>query len=401
MKKIMILGGGDNQLPLIQSARSLGYYVIVCDSRAYVSGIALADKYIAINTSDYESVLSAAKDNDIDGIITNSEPVIPIMTNVANVLRLRCNPLVGIDTLMSKSLFRNLQKRLGLYCPSHYIISDKEELFSQIKRLNYPIIIKPCESSGSRGTKKISAFDHLLIESAYDECVKYSRNGQVTIEEFVEMYSLTTIEGEVFLYNDQIIWEGLFSTTRASFAPMVPMTYSITLILSEERMELIRSSLKKVFHATGMNFGEFNIEGYFTKKGDFFIVEINVRQGGHRLPDFVFENTNIDMTKLLVSLSVNDETYWNELKNIKRLYQSAVRHVVFSPISGIFDNLEIDNRIKDYVVRSIVLKEKGEEVERCINGSNVVAIVDILFPSIEIGHELYNKLEHLIKVKLR
>ena len=401
MKTIMILGGGDNQLPLIHSAKELGYDVIVCDSRAYVSGIALADKYIAVNTSDYESVLNAAKDNNIDGIITNSEPVIPIMTNVANVLGLRCNPLVGIDTLMSKSLFRNLQKRLGLYCPSHYVISDKEELFSQIKKLNYPIIIKPCECSGSRGAKKISTFDRLLIESTYDECVQYSRNGQVTIEEFVEMYSLTTIEGEVFLYNDQIIWEGLFSTTRASFAPMVPMTYSIPLILSEERMELIRSSLKKVFHATGMNFGEFNIEGYFTKKGDFFIVEINVRQGGHRLPDFVFENTNIDMTKLLVSLSVNDETYWNELKNIKRLYQSAVRHVVFSPISGIFDNLEIDNRIKDYVVRSIVLKEKGEEVERCINGSNVVAIVDILFPSIEIGHELYNKLEHLIKVKLR
>ena len=397
----MILGGGDNQLPLIHSAKELGYDVIVCDSRAYVSGIALADKYIAVNTSDYESVLNAAKDNNIDGIITNSEPVIPIMTNVANVLGLRCNPLVGIDTLMSKSLFRNLQKRLGLYCPSHYVISDKEELFSQIKKLNYPIIIKPCECSGSRGAKKISTFDRLLIESTYDECVQYSRNGQVTIEEFVEMYSLTTIEGEVFLYNDQIIWEGLFSTTRASFAPMVPMTYSIPLILSEERMELIRSALKKVFHATGMNFGEFNIEGYFTKKGDFFIVEINVRQGGHRLPDFVFENTNIDMTKLLVSLSVNDETYWNELKNIKRLYQSAVRHVVFSPISGIFDNLEIDNRIKDYVVRSIVLKEKGEEVERCINGSNVVAIVDILFPSIEIGHELYNKLEHLIKVKVR
>lgn len=397
----MILGGGDNQLPLIHSAKELGYDVIVCDSRAYVSGIALADKYIAVNTSDYESVLNAAKDNNIDGIITNSEPVIPIMTNVANVLGLRCNPLVGIETLMSKSLFRNLQKRLGLYCPSHYVISDKEELFSQIKKLNYPIIIKPCECSGSRGAKKISTFDRLLIESTYDECVQYSRNGQVTIEEFVEMYSLTTIEGEVFLYNDQIIWEGLFSTTRASFAPMVPMTYSIPLIISEERMELIRSSLKKVFHATGMNFGEFNIEGYFTKKGDFFIVEINVRQGGHRLPDFVFENTNIDMTKLLVSLSVNDETYWNELKNIKRLYQSAVRHVVFSPISGIFDNLEIDNRIKDYVVRSIVMKEKGEEVERCVNGSNVVAIVDILFPSIEIGHELYNKLEHLIKVKLR
>lgn len=397
----MILGGSDNQLPLIQTAKELGYYVIVCDSRAYVSGIVLADKYIAINTSDYESVLNAAKENGIDGIITNSEPVIPIMTNVANVLGLRCNPLVGIETLMSKSLFRNLQKRLGLYCPSHYVISDKEELFSKIKKLNYPIIIKPCECSGSRGTKKISTFDRLLIESSYEECVQYSRNGLVTIEEFVEMYSLTTIEGEVFLYNDQIIWEGLFSTTRASFAPMVPMTYSIPLILPEERMELIRNSLKKVFLATGMNFGEFNIEGFFTKNGDFFIVEINVRQGGHRLPDFVFENTNIDMTKLLVSLSVNDETYWNELKNIKRLYQSAVRHVVFSPISGIFDNLEIDNSIKDYVVRSIVMKEKGEEVERCINGSNVVAIVDILFPSIEIGHKLYNKLEHLIKVKLR
>lgn len=51
----------------------------------------------------------------------------------------------------------------------------------------------------------------------------------VSVEEFVEMYSLTTIEGEIFVYGDKILWDGLYSTTRASYAPMVPMSYSMPL----------------------------------------------------------------------------------------------------------------------------------------------------------------------------
>lgn len=43
MKKLMILGGGPNQIPLIKAAKKNGYHVIVCDYSESAPGVELAD----------------------------------------------------------------------------------------------------------------------------------------------------------------------------------------------------------------------------------------------------------------------------------------------------------------------------------------------------------------------
>lgn len=48
-KKIMILGGGKNQIPLIKAAKKLEYHVVVCDERKDVQGKQFCDKFININ----------------------------------------------------------------------------------------------------------------------------------------------------------------------------------------------------------------------------------------------------------------------------------------------------------------------------------------------------------------
>ena len=105
MKKIMILGGSENQLPLIKSSKKLGYYVIVIDSRHDAPVVLLADRHVPINYNDYDAIKHVAVENRIDGIITNSEPVVPNMTKVAKELNLMGNPMEGITTLLSKSIF--------------------------------------------------------------------------------------------------------------------------------------------------------------------------------------------------------------------------------------------------------------------------------------------------------
>ena len=131
-KKIVILGGGENQLPLLIESKKLGYYIILCDFRSQNPGKHIADIHYLVNTLNYEEVLNVCIKEQPDGIITNSEPAIPIMTKVANKLGLIGNSESGIAAIMSKDKFRALQSKLGHYCPKHILVSSVEDLKEKI-----------------------------------------------------------------------------------------------------------------------------------------------------------------------------------------------------------------------------------------------------------------------------
>ena len=401
MKKILIVGGGIRQVQLLEAAKALGYTVVLCDMTAECPGYKYADIYHPASTMDYGALLKVAKQEDVDGIITNSEPAMPIVTRIANDLGLMGNSEDGINILMSKSRFRDLQKQVGVYYPKHFVAFSLKEVFERLPKLTYPIIIKPCECSGSRGSRKIEHYNKQVIEEVFTDCKKYSRNNMVAVEEYVEMPSLTTIEGDIFLYNGEILWDGLFYTTRATWAPMVPMTYTAPLFLEKEKFGKLKDTLSKLFKAAGVQFGEYNIEGYFNKKGEFFVIEINVRQGGHEIPLLIYDYSGIDLCKLLVSTAVKDTSYWDYVTNYERQYRYAIKQTTFSPEAGRYAGLFIDDSIKKYVTRTLEYLKEGDNVEKCVDGTSLVAIVDLVFPNFEEQHNCYEKINDLIKIRIQ
>ena len=88
MKKIMIVGGGIRQVQLLDAAKKLNYHVVLCDMTTECPGYKYADTYYSTSTMDYEALLDVAKKEKVDGIITNSEPAMPIVTRIANDLGL-------------------------------------------------------------------------------------------------------------------------------------------------------------------------------------------------------------------------------------------------------------------------------------------------------------------------
>ena len=70
MKKIMILGAGIYQVPLIKTAKRMGLYTIVVSIPGNYPGFALADKVYYENTVDDEKILEIARAEQIDGIVT-------------------------------------------------------------------------------------------------------------------------------------------------------------------------------------------------------------------------------------------------------------------------------------------------------------------------------------------
>ena len=75
MKKLIILGAGIYQAPLIRQAKELGLFVIVVSSPGDYPGFALADKVYETDTRDQEGVLEIAQSEKIDGICTSGTDV--------------------------------------------------------------------------------------------------------------------------------------------------------------------------------------------------------------------------------------------------------------------------------------------------------------------------------------
>ncbi len=323
----------------------------------------------------------------------------PIVAKISQEFGLVGNSEESIRSVMSKNKFRLLQKNAGLFSPQSFELTDISKVWEVIDKMRYPIIIKPAQCSGSRGSKRIDFFDKDNIISTCKDCFGYTSNGKIIVEEFVGMPSNTTIEGDVFIYKGKILYDGIFSTTRASWAPMVPMTYTAPAVLEESQLKKFHSAVEKLLKIANISHGEYNIEGYFTENGDCFIIEINVRQGGHEIPLLIKDFTGIDYTKLLVSTAVGDDTYWEEIIKKTPNYQYVIKQTTFSQYSGTYNGLEIKPELQDYVYRTKEYKQIGDHIDKCVNGQSLVAIVDMIFPNRDKQLSVYDRVNELIKVQ--
>ena len=397
MKKIMILGGGVNQMPLIEAAKSCGYYVVLCDFSDYAPGVELADSFHLVSIIDAEAVLEVAKKENIDGIAANTEAAMKVVAYVAENMQLVGNSVSAIETLASKKMFRKMQKECGMFAPSYFEVSTLAELNEKIGGMKFPVIIKPSESSGTRGTTKIASADETeKIEQAYELCRSFSRNDLVTVEEYIKMPSLTVIEGDIFVNGGEILWDGLFLTKRSAAAPMIPMTYMFPIRLEEDRYERVKCDLAAAVKNSGIKHGQYNAEAYFTEEGELFIIEINARQGGNQIPRAIKHQSGIDMDKLLVSTAVGDNSYWEELKSFKRLNKILAWHIIFPRSAGMYRGLEISESIADKVKSTQEFEPVGTVLENTVNAASIIGIAEVEFESFAQQDEICEKIEELI-----
>lgn len=376
----MIIGAGKAQVPLIEAAKKEGYHTVVCDKNPAAPGVELADEYCKVSTKDRDELFSTAQEKQIDGIVANSEYAMVDVAFISQELRLVGNSEESIAILSSKSKFRALQKQIGLFAPR----VGKEKTF--------PVIIKPDMCSGTRGTAVVD--DEAEVDVAVESCERISRNGKAIVEEYITINPKAVIEGEIFIHGGQILWDGLFRSIRSKAAPMIPMTYVFPLI--EERIEELKAALEKAFRATGVVHGEYNIEACFVDDQP-FIIEINPRQGGNDLPRYVQEYCGIDYYRLLITTSVGDGEYWENLEKYERQNNRITHHMLYPEKNGRFMGVQIADEIKSSVSRTEINVNVGDEIEIATDGSASIGYVDLVFEDVQKQNVSY-RLEDLIRI---
>ena len=402
MKTIMIIGAGKCQIPLIQAAKKEKYHTVVCDNNPLAPGVPIADEFLPVSTKDRNGLLTAAKCRHIDGIVANSEYAMCDVAYIVNQLGLVGNPENAVATLSSKNSFRSLQKKEGFLCPEFLDDASIEQVLTDKGLLSYPIIIKPDQSSGTRSVTTImDSCDQDAIKKAINAARTVSRNGKAIAEEFIPMPTRTMIEGELFLHNGEILWDGLFHTIRSQIMPMIPMTYVFPLHEEESRVHQIKESLTKAFRSAGIVHGEYNIEMYFTMDDEPFLIELNPRQGGNDLPRYVQESMGIDLTRLLITTAMGDDDYWNSLLHSQRNTNHIIHHMLYPHTDGIYRGLKINDFICAHnIIRSHINPITGEKIEKAHDGSFDIGYVDLSFDDVEEQMDVAMRIEDLIQIDI-
>ena len=179
-----MLGGSLQQVPAIKRAKELGFYVITCDYLPSNPGHKYADEYYDVSTTDLEGVLQLAQNLNIDGIIAYaSDPAAPTAAYVSEKMGIPGNSYDSVKILTEKDLFRKFLSENGFCTPKAKGYLTYKEAVSDIDSYRFPIMVKPVDSSGSKGVVKV--YSKTELEAAVEEALSYSRSKRFIIEEFI------------------------------------------------------------------------------------------------------------------------------------------------------------------------------------------------------------------------
>lgn len=307
-KKVMILGAGAGQLPFINICKSKGYYVIAVSIPGDYPGFKIADKFYFIDTRNKEKILKVALEEKIDAILTDQTDVsVPTVAYVAEKMGLRG---IGYNTALvftNKFLMRKAAIDAGIDVPEFDKAKNTDEAINVAKRIGFPVVIKPADSSGSRGVFKITC-EKELIEK-FNTVLQYSTTDYIVVEKF--------ITGKEYLVDGFAMdkkYINLDLGVKEFFDKPNVFVSSMCMFSSAKRIDdpvglKILDSNSRFIESVNLQFGITHAEFIYNEDEDkVYLVEIAARGGGVYLSsDITPTATGFDSNRLLIDYVVENK----------------------------------------------------------------------------------------------
>ena len=143
-KKILILGGGQMQVPIIECANALDMYTIVADMDSNAPGLLIAKERLLTSTMDMDALKTYCHRHTINGILTTSDAPVNVVAVIGKEFGL---PAMSIDTARlctNKFLQRECFKKYGIKTPLYRIV-ENGKCPDDLKEMPFPLIVKPVD----------------------------------------------------------------------------------------------------------------------------------------------------------------------------------------------------------------------------------------------------------------
>ena len=398
MKKILLLGGSTQQISAIEYANNQGYYTILCDYLPDNPGQDYAKKFYCVSTTDKEAILEVAKSENVDGVVAYaSDPAAPTAAYVAEKLGLPTNPYKSVEILAFKDKFREFLRENNFNCPKAKGFLSLERAKQEINQFTFPVMVKPIDSSGSKGVSKVEKVED--FEEAYKIALDNSRGKNIIVEEVIEQDHPYMIAGDCFVVDGKVEFWGLLNSHRNDKVnPYVPVGTSYPIYISNNRLDLVKKETQRLFESLDVDFGAFNIEIMIDKNDKLYFIELGPRNGGNMIPDLLYMATGEDMIAATIESAMGNKYGFNN-KIIQNKFIST--YVLHSDKDGLFETVQYKNGIEDKILKEVIYKKKGDSIQYFDGANKAVGIVFFKFDTQEEQMDFTNSPENWIEVVIK
>ena len=393
-KRILFLGGAYAQMPIIEEAKNRGWYIITCDYLPNNPGHKLSDEYYNISTTDQDKVLKLAQKIRPDFVVAYaSDPAAPVAAYVSEKLGLPGNSYASVQLLSEKDKFRSFLSENGFNTPAHISIEGELD-YEALNKLQFPVIVKPTDSSGSKGVSKVDKIENMSRSVEY--ALQFSRNKRVIVEEFIEAKT-TQLHGDGFVQNGRLVFCYLGEHHyKSEINQFVPFSTTWPNKIDGELVDKINEEIAKAIKLSGFSSGAINIEVRFTKDDKIYIMEIGPRSGGNFVPQVINYSTGFNMVKATLNTLSGEDITINKYEITPAAY-----YVIHSANNGILDSITISDELRPYINEYHQYIQSGENV-RSFQGANAaIGIILLTFPDTEIMDKYIKEMGLFVNVKLK
>ena len=396
MKKILMLGGSMQQIPAIKKAKEMGLFVITCDYLPDNPGHKFADQSFNVSTTDKEAVLELAKKLEIDGIVAYaSDPAAPTAAYVSKKMNLPGNPYESVEILTQKDKFRDFLQANGFNSPKAEGFDNYEQALAHIDEFKFPVMVKPVDSSGSKGVVKIYNKEELF--PAVEEALQYSRGKRIVIEEFIQKkgYQVSgdgfSVDGKlVFTSYGNELYSGKGTREYVALGEFWPS------LLTEDMKAKVDSELQKLITSLNMKTCAYNIEVIIDQNDDVFVLELGPRNGGSYIPQLIEYATGVDLVEYTIKGALGQDCSGLEMAPTNGCFSN---YMIYSTESGKYAGIWFEPEFeKNNLLDVYCTYNLGDEVTAYQNTSHSLGTILFKADSVEEMKKITDNIEKYYKV---
>lgn len=390
MKKVLIIGAGMLQAYVIQKAKEMGYYVLTIDMDSNAIGFQYADEYEVINIVNQEECLQYAKKKKIDGVLTAATDYGVLTTSyIARELKLN-----GLDYNVAKIIKNKYEVRKIMAqqkvddTAQFFEVKTEKELNNICNEINFPVIVKPVDGSGSKGVSKAKNKEELL--DIYNIASKQSLSHKVLIETFIigQEYGV-----ESFVLNGNVNILGIMKKHMTKPPYYAELGHSLPAGISSDLRKKIEKVVTNTINALNINFGSVNMDLLVTSDEKVYIVDIGCRMGGNLIGSHVIPySTGIEYMENIIRACVGDEL------DFQPKLEKCISTRILALTPGIVKELPDFNKyMEDKRIKYIFCKlKKGEKIETYRNNLDGCGYVVVEASTIEEAERLAEEIKQKI-----
>ena len=306
-------------------------------------------------------------------------------------------PYESVCILQNKGRFREFLTKNGFTVPTAKYYNNIDDALKDVEMFNWPVIVKPTDSAGSKGVTRVEKSEDL--EKSIQYALSYSHSNEFIIEDFITQHGYSSdtdsfsIDGEL-----KFVSFNCQRFDQDAKNPYTPAAYSWPSSMTAEHQEELKNEIQRLLKLLKMKTAVYNIETREGTDGKAYIMELSPRGGGNRLSECLRYATGVDMITNMVKYSVGMPVDDITQKAYNGCWAEIILH---SDKPGIFKELWISDEIADNVVERDLWIEEGTAVGGFEAANEAIGTLVLKFDTQERLNNVLDNQKKYVQVKLK